>query len=292
MGASAHGPTQNNAGWEGPTLCPEPTGFPSIDDDTLIKINAINMTGPLLCTKYAVAEMLKNGEAGGIIIGNSSVAEVMPADFAGMLPIYHPTKAYMGGLTRSINAAHAPLGIKAYNVNPAACMTDMWTKISDEIPEYSREMFASMGVTDEQGFARMGNLVYADPDFKRTNEPGLENDLLYASDIAKTVLAFANGTTEYAPGDSVACYPGCTYHISDLYPSIFGGETTAHQNHFFLIIDLLLSRAIALLALKEKIFVVVPSRIGLGHGKQRGPEGQDARLRGWLDLRRGSRATY
>ena len=87
MGASAHGPTQNNAGWEGPTLCPEPTGFPSIDDDTLIKINAINMTGPLLCTKYAVAEMLKNGEAGGIIIGNSSVAEVMPADFAGMLPI-------------------------------------------------------------------------------------------------------------------------------------------------------------------------------------------------------------
>ena len=38
---------QNNAGYEGPTMCPEPTGFPSVEDDTMLAINAINMTGPL-----------------------------------------------------------------------------------------------------------------------------------------------------------------------------------------------------------------------------------------------------
>jgi hypothetical protein len=46
-------------------MCPEPTGFPSLPDDVLIKINAINMTAPLLCAKYAVIEMQKNEPSGG-----------------------------------------------------------------------------------------------------------------------------------------------------------------------------------------------------------------------------------
>lgn len=202
----------NNAGYEGPTMCPEPTGFPSIEDDTMLAINNINMTGPLLCAKYAIAEMQKNGpEVGGIIIGNSSVGECMPAETANFLPIYHPTKAYMGALTRSIAATHAMTGIKAYNVNPGPVMTDMWTKVWETLPAYALPIVESMGATDAESFANL-SIAYA-------NGPGL----LYSADIAKVVLAFTNGTTLYKPGDSVCTYPGCTYHVSELYGGIFGG---------------------------------------------------------------------
>ena len=33
--------------WEGPTMFPEPSGLPSLDVETILKINAVNMTGPL-----------------------------------------------------------------------------------------------------------------------------------------------------------------------------------------------------------------------------------------------------
>ena len=115
----------NNAGWEGPTMFPEPSGLPSLDTETILKINAINMTGPLLVARAALVEMQKNGEAGGVIVGNASTAAVMPLEFGALCPVYHPTKAYMDALTRMLAAAHGEAvggHIKAYNVNPGAVL--------------------------------------------------------------------------------------------------------------------------------------------------------------------------
>ena len=76
-------------------------------------MSATNMTGPLYCAKYAIQEMQKNGDAGGVVIGCSSLAAVMPLMFAALCPIYCPTKSYMDGLTRSIATTHAPFGTHA-----------------------------------------------------------------------------------------------------------------------------------------------------------------------------------
>ena len=76
---------------------------------------------------------------------------------------------------------------------------------------YALPIVESMGATDAESFANL-SIAYA-------NGPGL----LYSADIAKVVLAFTNGTTLYKPGDSVCTYPGCTYHVSELYGGIFGG---------------------------------------------------------------------
>ena len=151
----------DNAGWEGPTMCPDPCGFPSMDDEVLIKINAINVTAPLLCSKYAIAEMQKNEPSGGVVIRNSSVGAVMPLAVANLLPQYTPTKAYMDSLTRSIATTHAETGIKAYNVNPVAIQTEMWEKIFDEIPEYGRGALAEAGVTTKEQYAAMFNTAVA-----------------------------------------------------------------------------------------------------------------------------------
>ena len=102
------------------------------------------------------------------------------------------------------------------NVNPGPVMTDMWDKIWNTLPEYAKPIYASMGATDAVSFANLSNQVYMNPE----NTSG---GLLYAADIAKVVLAFANGTTQYNPGDGVCTYPGCTYMVADLYDGIYGG---------------------------------------------------------------------
>jgi NAD(P)-dependent dehydrogenase (short-subunit alcohol dehydrogenase family) len=115
----------------------------------------------------------------------------MPLEVANLLPQYCPTKMYMDGITRSIAATHAPFGIKAFNVNPAAiqvsacaricrqaCVntsiqqcsgidltvsryhsvqTEMWEKIYDEMPAYGKEAIAGMGVNSKEDYAVMFN---------------------------------------------------------------------------------------------------------------------------------------
>ena len=218
--------TQNNAGWEGPTFFPEPTGLGSVDDETCKKINDINMTGPLLVAKAALPEMQKNGEEGGIIIGNASVAAVMLLDFAGTLPIYHPTKAYMDALTRMLAAAHGPAvggHIKAYNVNPGAVMTDMWTNIYDDVPEYAKPALAEMGVDSAEAYAGIYGALMGDPATAAAAAAEGKPPLIYAKDISEVALHMANGTTKFESGDGALILPGATYHNSDFYPLIYGG---------------------------------------------------------------------
>lgn len=216
--------TQNNAGWEGPTFFPEPTGLGSVDDETCKKINDINMTAPLLVAKAALPEMQKNGEEGGIIIGNSSVAAVIGMQFAHTLPIYHPTKGYMDALTRMLAAAHGPAvggHIKAYNVNPGPVMTDMWTNIYDDVPEYAKPALAEMGVTSPETYSGAFAMLMGDPAVAGAD--GVM-PLIYGKDIAAVALHMANGTTQYAPGDGALILAGATYHNYDFYPIIYGGE--------------------------------------------------------------------
>ena len=129
----------NNAGYEGVAFCPEPAGFPSIPDEMIAEVSNVNMIGPLYCAKYAIIEMQKNGDDGGVIISNSSVGSCAPLMLSQFLPVYSPTKSFMDSLGRSIAATHASSNIYSYNVNPLAIMTEMWDKIYDTVPEYVKE---------------------------------------------------------------------------------------------------------------------------------------------------------
>ena len=110
-------------------------------------------------------------------------------------------------------ATHSIAGIKAYNVNPMAIMTEMWHKIYDSVPAYAKPQLEEMGITCAEDYAIGFNKILA--------APGADH-LLYGDDMARIALAFANGSTQYASGDTVVGAPGCTYHISELYPAIYG----------------------------------------------------------------------
>lgn len=49
----------NNAGIEGESFFPSAEGLPSIPDEEVLAINAVNMTAPMLCAKYAITAMHK-----------------------------------------------------------------------------------------------------------------------------------------------------------------------------------------------------------------------------------------
>jgi transcriptional regulator of met regulon len=195
-------------------MCPDPSGFPSLDDDVLLKINSINMTAPLLCAKYAIIEMQKNEPSSGVIIGNSSVGAIMPLEVGNMLPQYTPTKAYMDCLTRNIATTHAASGIKAYNVNPAAIQTEMWEKIYDEIPAYAKETLTELGVDSKEAYAIMFN--------DQIKAPGAD-PMIMPDSVAQVALHFADGSTVADSGDCLVIAPGCTFHVKDLYPWIYCG---------------------------------------------------------------------
>merc|ERR1719272_477902 len=173
------------------------------------------MTGPVYCAKYAIAAMQKNGDEGGVVIGCASLCAVMPLMFGALLPIYHPTKAYMDGLTRSIAATHAPFNIKAFNVNPMATMTDMWEKLYDNIPDYGKPMLDEMGVKNSTDYAVGFNKSVCTDEKK-------DMPLIYPEDISRVALAFADGSTKYESGDAVITTAGCTYHVQEFYPAIYG----------------------------------------------------------------------
>lgn len=90
-----------------------------IDIADFDRVLAVNLRGPFLCSREAIRHFLIRG-AGGVILNNSSVHEVIPK------PKYLPYSISKGGmenLTKSLALEYAGRGIRVNSVGPGAVVT-------------------------------------------------------------------------------------------------------------------------------------------------------------------------
>lgn len=85
-----------------------------LDDDLWRRIVEINLTGTMLCCKYAARQMLRQGGGGSIVSISSGAAVKAPAAHAA----YAASKAGVHALTASLAAELGPHGITANVVAP------------------------------------------------------------------------------------------------------------------------------------------------------------------------------
>ena len=103
----------NNAGIQKPAASHE---IETIDFDRVI---GVNLRGAFFCARAAIQQFLKQG-AGGVILNNSSVHEIVPK------PKYLPYSISKGGMenmTKSLALEYADRGIRVNAVGPGAVVT-------------------------------------------------------------------------------------------------------------------------------------------------------------------------
>lgn len=133
----------NNAGIEGH---PGTTAECTIDnwDRTL----AVNLTGPWLCMKYQIPEMLKSG--GGSIVNTASVAGLVGFQNS---PAYVASKHGLVGLTKTAALEFARQGIRVNAVCPGVIRTPMVDRFTgkDKNVEKQFENMEPIGRMGEPG---------------------------------------------------------------------------------------------------------------------------------------------
>ena len=110
----------NNAGFQ------SPTPGDSFDAETFNAVLAVDLVGPALAARAALAHFLSR-PGGGCIINTTSVHEMVPKP--GFLA-YSIAKGGLGNLTRTLALEFSGRGIRVNAVGPGAVATDMnaaWT---------------------------------------------------------------------------------------------------------------------------------------------------------------------
>lgn len=105
----------NNAGFQ------LETPGESFDLKTFERILAVDLVGPALCARAALAHFLSR-PGGGCIINTTSVHEIIPKP---TFEAYSVAKGGLGNLTRTLALEFADRGIRVNAVGPGAVMTDM-----------------------------------------------------------------------------------------------------------------------------------------------------------------------
>ena len=98
----------------------------NVPDAQIEKVVRLNVTSPMVLTKYAARSMMTG--QGGRIVNISSI--VAATGYSG-LSVYSGTKSALVGFTRSLARELGPLGITVNAVAPGFIATEMTTDLTD-----------------------------------------------------------------------------------------------------------------------------------------------------------------
>lgn len=107
-----------------------------VNPDVWKRVLEINLTGPMLFARAALAAMVPEGS--GALVHIASIAGIRRAD--GALDAYQVSKAGLISLSRAIAAQHGPHGIRSNTVCPGAVLTPMISDIYEADPSRKDSM--------------------------------------------------------------------------------------------------------------------------------------------------------
>jgi NAD(P)-dependent dehydrogenase (short-subunit alcohol dehydrogenase family) len=107
-----------------------------IDRERWDRTVAVNLTGTWLCLRYAIQQMLRQGEGGAIVITSSATGTGASPTLAG----YAATKAALINLTRTAAVEFADDGIRTNAVTPGGIATDMVRRAMEANPAFAAQI--------------------------------------------------------------------------------------------------------------------------------------------------------
>jgi len=114
---------------------------------------AINLTGPFLCMKHQIPEMLKNGGGSIVVVSSTSAVRAYPG-----ISEYAASKAGVLGLVRCAALEYGKQGIRVNSVMPGTTDTPMmrghmekWPEIEEAVK--AQHLVGRYGRSDELGHA-------------------------------------------------------------------------------------------------------------------------------------------
>jgi len=154
------------------------------DVDDWLRTVAVNLTGPFLCTKFAMPHLLASGA--GRIVNIASTYGVIGAPLA---PAYCASKGGVVNLTRQLAVDYSPLGIRVNAICPGYIDTDMG------------------------GYrAGLGGQAAADADIRRNAAAALQpiGRQAHADEVATVAVFLASDDSSFMTGSIVMVDGGCT----------------------------------------------------------------------------------
>ncbi len=153
----------------------------SMSGEDFDKVMAVNLRGTFLCSRYAGAEMVKQGR-GGCIINIASIEALRPS--ASGMSAYDASKGGVWALTKSLARELGPYGIRVNAIAPGAVKT-RWTSWHLGKPSSSEE--AREGLKELKAF--MSRMVLG-----RMGE---------ADEVARVALFLASELSSYVTGEMI-----------------------------------------------------------------------------------------
>lgn len=123
----------NNAG-----IDHKPSLLHEIPEEAWDKVISVNLKGVFLCTKYELAQMVKQGS--GVILNMSSTAGIVGAP--GMC-VYSASKGGINQLTRTAAVEYAKLGIRVNALCPGMTLTPLSAALLKNSPETANKVISS-----------------------------------------------------------------------------------------------------------------------------------------------------
>ncbi|KAI1390566.1 NAD(P)-binding protein [Hypoxylon trugodes] len=125
-------------------LTPDSTPLIDFDEDYWNKIMNVDLTGPALCCKYEMQQMIKQGGKGTIVnIGSVNSFKPQPR-----MPAYTSAKHAIIGLTKHASIEGGPHGIRVNAIAPGPIYSKM-----------SADALITMGTTEEE-FVRQATTLF------------------------------------------------------------------------------------------------------------------------------------
>lgn len=153
----------------------------SMSGEDFDKVTAVNLRGTFLCSRYAGAEMVKQGR-GGCIINIASIEALRPS--ASGMSAYDASKGGVWALTKSLARELGPYGIRVNAIAPGAVKT-RWTSWHLGKPGSSEE--AREGLKELKAF--ISRMVLG-----RVGE---------ADEVARVALFLASELSSYVTGEMI-----------------------------------------------------------------------------------------